>query len=110
MIRIETGSLARNVFGWGTKLVSGGAQVTPRVHGLVDTAPLRALLERLFPSNASGEIAGIAANIAHCQPRAVAVTALDYTTGQTVTWADGCDIDTWKRPLRRRSWLGPDRT
>ncbi len=101
VIRIEAGSLARNVFGWGTKLISGGAQVAPRVHGLVDTTPLRDVLVRLFPSNESGKIAGIAENIARCQPRAVAVTALDYTTGQTVTWADGCDIESWKRPLRR---------
>ncbi len=101
VIRIDSWSLARNVFGWGTKLISGGAQVAPRVHGLVDTTPLRDVLVRLFPSNDRGEIAGIAENIARCQPRAVSVTALDYTTGQTVTWADGCDIESWKRPLRR---------
>ena len=71
------------------------------MRGLVDTTPLRDLLQRLFPSNEKGEIAGIAENIVRCQPRAVSVTALDYTTGQTVTWADGCDIETWKRPLRR---------
>jgi len=101
VIRIDSRSLARNVFGWGGKLISGGSRVAPRVHGLVDTTPLRELLQRLFPSNDKGEIAGIADNIVRCHPRAVAMTALDYTTGQTVTWADGCDIDTWKRPLRR---------
>lgn len=101
VIRIDSRSLARNVFGWGTKLISGGTPTAPRVQGLVDTTPLRDVLVRLFPSNESGEIAGIAENIARCQPKAVAVTALDYTTGQTVTWADGCDIESWKRPLRR---------
>lgn len=101
VIRIDSRSLARNLFGWGTKLISGGTPVTPRVQGLVDTTPLRQLLERLFASNEKGEIAGIAENIARCKPRAVAVTALDYTTGQTVTWATGCDIEMWKRPLRR---------
>jgi NTE family protein len=101
VIRIDSRSLARNVFGWGGKLISGGATVAPRVRGLVDTTPLRELLERLFASNERGEIAGIAENVARCQPRAVAMTALDYTTGQTVTWVDGCDIETWKRPLRR---------
>src|ERR1700756_616395 len=98
VIRIDSRSLTRNVFGWGTKLMSGGARVAPRVHGLVDTSPLRELLERLFPANEQGAIAGIAANIARCHPRAVAMTALDYTTGQTVTWSDGCDIETWRRP------------
>jgi NTE family protein len=101
VIRIDSRSLARNVFGWGTKLISGGAPVTPGVHGLVDTAPLRHLLERLFTPNEKGEVAGIAENIARCHPRAVAVTALDYTTGKTVTWATGCDIEMWTRPLRR---------
>jgi NTE family protein len=73
----------------------------PRVHGLVDTTPLRRLLERLYPENGEGAIAGLAENIARCEPRAVAVTTLDYTTGQTVTWVSGCDIETWERPLRR---------
>jgi NTE family protein len=101
VIRIDSGSLARNVFGWGSKVLSGGAPVTPRVRGLVDTTPLRELLQRLFAPNERGEIGGIAENVARCHPRAVAMTALDYNTGQTVTWADGCDIETWKRPLRR---------
>ncbi len=101
VIRIDSKSLARNVFGWGTKLVSGGTHVAPRVQGLVDTTPLRQLLERLFVRNWKGEIAGIAENIVRCEPRAVAVTALDYTTGRTVTWAAGCDIEMWERPLRR---------
>jgi Predicted esterase of the alpha-beta hydrolase superfamily len=101
VIRIDSRSIARNVFGWGTKLVSGGTSVAPRVRGLVDTTPLRQLLERLFAGNEQGEIAGIAENIARCQPRAVAVTALDYTTGQTVSWTTACDIEMWTRPLQR---------
>ena len=101
VVRIDSGSLVRNALAWGTKLGSGGTQMAPRVHGLVDTSPLRELLERLFPENAEGEIAGLAENIARCEPRAVAVTTLDYTTGQTVTWVTGCEIEVWERPLRR---------
>jgi NTE family protein len=101
VIRIDSRSLARNVFGWGSKLVSGGAPVTPGVRGLVDTTPLRHLLERLFPSDGSGHIAGLTENLAHCQPRAVAITSLDYNTGQTVTWTSGCGLPMWRRPLRR---------
>jgi NTE family protein len=101
VIRIDKRSLARNVFGWGGKLISGGTSVSPRVRGLVDTTPLRELLERLFAANERGEIAGIVENVARCHPRAVSMTALNYSTGQTVTWVDGCDIETWKRPLRR---------
>lgn len=101
VIRVDSRSLARNVLGWGTKLVSGGEPAPHRVQGLVDATPLRHLMERLYPLDANGQIAGLAENIARCQPRAVAITTLDYTTGQTVTWASGCDIETWERPLRR---------
>ena len=101
VIRIDSRSLARNVFGWGTKLVSGGVPVTPRVRGLVDTAPLRNVLQRLFPVDGEGEIAGLAQNIARGQPNAVGITTLDYTTGQTVTWTTGSNIKMWERPLRR---------
>ena len=72
-----------------------------RVHGLVDTAPLRRLLERLFPADETGRIIGLAENLARCEPNAVAITSLDYTTGRTITWTEGCDIPMWERPLRR---------
>jgi NTE family protein len=110
VIRIDTRSLLRNAVAWTTKLASGGTQVAPRVHGLVDTSPLRALLGRLFPENAQGEISGIAENIARCEPKAVSMTTLDYATGQTITWVSGCDIEMWERPLRRsiRAKLGID--
>src|SRR5689334_15846938 len=70
-------------------------------HGLLDTTPLRRTLERLFPLDERGRIRGLEENLAHCQPQAVAITTLDYATGQTVTWVEGCDIPTWQRPLRR---------
>lgn len=101
IVRIDSFSLARNALAWGTKLASGGAPVSPRVRGLVDTSPLRKLLERLFPENADGEIGGLTENIARCEPRAVAVTTLDYNTGRTIVWTAGCDLQPWERPLRR---------
>jgi NTE family protein len=90
VIRIDSRSLARNVF-----------RASTHVQGLVDTTPLRKLLERLFPADADGQITGLAANLARCQPKAVGITSLDYATGQTVTWVAGCDIPMWERPLRR---------
>ncbi len=101
VMRVDAWSLLRHVFGWGFTLVSGGARVRPHVRGLVDTAPLRRLLLRVLPQNGDGEIAGVAANVSRCQPKAVAVPTLNYSTGQTVTWVAGCDIDLWERPLRR---------
>jgi NTE family protein len=99
VLRIDSFELMRNAF--GRMKASEGGILGPRVHGLVDTTPLRKLLERLYPENGEGAIAGLAENIARCEPRAVAVTTLDYTTGQTVTWVSGCDIEMWERPLRR---------
>jgi NTE family protein len=101
VIRIDSRSLARHVLSWGTKLVSGGTPVAPRVRGLVDTSPLRRLLGRLFATTATGEIAGIAENVARCEPKAVAMITLDYTAGGTVTWVTGCQIEMWERPTRR---------
>jgi len=101
ILRIDARSLLGKAGAWATKLASGGSSVGPRVHGLVDTTPLRELLERLYPENEAGAIAGVAENIARCEPRAVAVTSLDYNTGRTVTWVTGCEIETWERPLRR---------
>ena len=46
-------------------------------------------------------LAGLAESIARHDPSAVAVTTLDYTTGRTVTWVEGPDIQMWERPLRR---------
>src|SRR5438105_9067721 len=68
VLRIDSRSLLRNAVAWGAKLTSGGSAVGPRVHGLVDTGPLRKLLERLYPENGNGEIAGLAENIARCEP------------------------------------------
>jgi len=101
VMQIDATALVRSVISWGTKLVSGGTPVAPRVHGLVDTAPLRKLLERLFPLNGDGEIIGVAENIVRSDPKAVAVTTLDYTTGRTVTWTQGLNVEMWERPLRR---------
>jgi len=101
ILRIESRPLLQNALAWGAKLASGGWGTGHNVRGLVDTTPLRELLERLYPENENGEIAGLAENIERCEPRAVAVTTLDYNTGRTVTWTAGCDIETWERPLRK---------
>ena len=101
VLTIDAASLFRNAARWVTKLGSGGSAVAPRVHGLVDTAPLRHLLAKLYPENEKGEIAGIVESVRRCDPKAVAITSLDYNTGRTVTWVSGCAIETWERPLRR---------
>ena len=100
LFRIGPLSLACNVLRWGTRLISGGAAVAPQVRGLLDTAPLRALLERNLAA-ADGEIAGITEKLRNGLLKAVALTTINYATGQTVTWVQGAQILDWERPLRR---------
>jgi NTE family protein len=100
LFRIGPLALLYNVLRWGTRLISGGAPIAPQVRGLLDTAPLRALLERsLAPVN--GEIIGITEKIQRGLLKAVALTTINYSTGQTVTWVQGSQILDWERPLRR---------
>lgn len=101
IFRVGTPSLLRNVASWGLRLVSGGAHIVPKVRGLVDTAPLDELLRSVLDVNEAGEITTIAENLDNDKLRGVALTTLDYATGRTITWVQGCDIENWERPNRR---------
>jgi NTE family protein len=92
---------------WGTKLLSGGGR-TPRVRSLVDTAPLRHLLEEVLRPGEDGAIPGIGGNLRAGRLDAVAVTASSYTTGQSITWVEsreGCGVLAFEGP-RRQSVAG----
>jgi NTE family protein len=101
LFRIGPLSLAYNVLRWGARLVSGGVVIAPKVRGLLDTAPLRALLERSLTPPVGGEIVGITEKLQRGLLKAVALTTINYSTGQTVTWVQGGQILDWERPLRR---------
>ncbi len=98
---VDTFALVRGVLGWGLQLISGGRFVSQHARGLVDTRPLRKLLERVLPSDGREGIAGIAENIGRSDPGALGIVTLNYATGQTVVWVEGGDGSTWVRPLRR---------
>ena len=100
VFRVGASSLVRSALRWGTRLMSGGAAIAPEARGLLDTVPLRALLERSFAS-ADGVITGITKNLDAGRLNAIALTTINYTTGQTVTWVQGGQIRDWERPLRR---------
>ena len=71
-----------------------------RVRGLVDTSPLRAYLTEGMHA-VSGELTGIQHNLAVGRLKAVAISTSSYTTGQSITWIQGCDLRDWSRPQRR---------
>lgn len=94
--------LARNVTRWGVQLLSGGLETLPRVRGLLDTAPLRALLTRVLCDD-HGELAGVRANLEEGRLGAFAVTTTSYATGQAMTFAQHADRHPriwWERPYR----------
>lgn len=100
VFRVDSPSLTRQVIGWGARLTSGGSPVAPRMRSLVDTSPLESLLRRVYHAP-TGEIPGIEQNLRRGQLNAVALTTLNYSTGQTITWVQGRNIETWQRPNRR---------
>lgn len=98
----RTGALGLfgHVARWGMGLLSGG-RLRPELRGMVDTAPLRALLHELFAPAADGSIPGIAENLRRGALRALAITTSSYSTGQSITWVEGRQIRLWERAHRR---------
>jgi NTE family protein len=100
VFRVDLRALSASVVRWGTRLLSGGSAIAPRIQGMLDTAPLRHLLSSEM-ATVSGELVGIAENVEEGNLSALALSTLNYATGQTVTWIQGRDIETWDRPQRR---------
>jgi NTE family protein len=98
VFRVGALGLFSHVVDSALALVSGGYH-KPRHHGMVDTSPLRAFLERVLLAE-SGELAGIAQNLERGVVRAVAITAASYTTGRSVTFVQGHDVEPWERADR----------
>jgi NTE family protein len=100
VFRVDLPFLSRNLVRWATHLVAGGSSVAPEVRGLVDTAPLYATFARAAAA-VDGEIVGIARNLERGLLKALALTALNYSTGQSVTWVQGRDVAPWIDRQRR---------
>lgn len=100
VFRTDLGSLAKHAAAWAWQLASGGVRTGPRVRGLVDTAPLRSYLAEALHA-IDGELTGIRANLATGRLRAAAISTTNYSTGQSVLWVQGQDVQAWERPKRR---------
>jgi NTE family protein len=105
VFRVDPRTLSRNAMSWAIRLVSGGSKGAPEVRGMLDTQPLRALLEDVL-APVDGELTGIDYNLARGTLKAVAIVTTSYTTGETVVYIRGRDVDPWSRP-QRRTELGP---
>ncbi|MET0262227.1 MAG: patatin-like phospholipase family protein [Rariglobus sp.] len=100
VFRTDLRALAFAMFRWAVRLVSGGVNLSPPAHGLVDTDPLREVLVRALAPD-GGPLAGIADNIRSGRLAAVGITTTNYTTGQSNSWVQGNDLTMWERPGRR---------
>jgi NTE family protein len=100
IFRVDTPSLAKHFTRWATRLASGGLAMAPAVRGLVDTKPLYGTIQRAA-ATVDGEIIGIQRNLESGRLKALALTGLNYATGQTVTWVQGRDFEPWNLPRHR---------
>ena len=103
VFRVDLRDLAGRTLRWGGRLTGGGTTPLPAAKSLVDTAPLRVMLERVLEAD-GGVLGGISWNLQAGRLHAIALTASNYTTGQSITWVqtrDDCGIQTWERPQRK---------
>lgn len=100
IFRVDVTSLAGHFTRWATRLASGGASMAPAVRGLVDTRPLYETIQRTS-ATVDGEVIGIERNLEMGRLKALALTGLNYTTGQTVTWIQGRGVNHWHQPRHR---------
>jgi NTE family protein len=103
VFRVDLRDLAARTLRFGGRLMSGGASPLPAARSFVDTAPLRVLLENVLEAH-DGVLAGIPQSLRAGWLRAIALTASNYTTGQSITWVqtrEDCGIQTWERPQRK---------
>jgi NTE family protein len=99
---VRSGPLIRNALSWGARLMSGGFKPGREpMRGMVNTEPLRQYLNGVLERAADGTLPGISRNLQRGVLKAVALSATSYTTGQSVTWIEGRNIDLWQRPQRR---------
>ncbi len=98
VIRSNWGWLTRNFARWTAYLGMGSGN--PEVQALLDTEPLRHLLSRVYEDK-GGPIPGIEQNLDSGDLQAVAISTVNYGTGQTVHWVQGRDVVPWRAPQRQ---------
>lgn len=105
VFRVDFWCLLRKSLLWLARLGLGMGHLGVKVHGLLDTTPLRELLRRELGArgeiNEHGEVLGVGRSLDAGRLDALALMTVNYSTGQTVSWVQGSDVNTWERPARR---------
>lgn len=102
VVRASSSEMLGNVARWSAQLLSGGIQPLSQAQGLLDTAPLRALLREVLPAP-DGRLSGVEQKLEQGRLSALAVTTTSYETGQAVTFAQQApqhEPVSWRRPQR----------
>ena len=89
----KTSSLAKRVFIWGLRVISGGRLGTADIRGMVDNAPLRQYLGAHLPLENGARIGGIEENIKQGWLEYLAIITTNYGSGRAVAWVEGLDGD-----------------
>jgi NTE family protein len=103
VFRVDASNLGWRALRWGGRLISGGKSPLPPAKSMVDTKPLREVLERELHVK-GGPIEGINRSLQDGWLRAFALTASSYTTGQSITWVqtrEDLAMPAWERPQRK---------
>ncbi len=103
VFRVDGQDLMWRAVRWSGRLVSGGKSPLRPAKSMVDTRPLREVLEREL-NVGEGGIEGINTSLRNGWLRAFALTASSYTTGQSITWVqtrEDCVMPSWERPARK---------
>ena len=103
IFQVDPPSLSRDMIRWvrlATRIASGDGLIGHEIRGFVDTEPLRRTIQRVA-ATVDGELIGIERNLERGHIKAIALTALNYATGQTITWVQGKDIVPWTQPHLR---------
>jgi len=94
VVRADAVTTLRAGLHWGLSVVSGGWLLRPP-RSLLDTSPLRGLLQRTIPMD------GIRASVEGGLVRALAVATTSYSTGKAVAFFDGApSVEEWSRVRR----------
>ena len=98
VFRVDLRDLASRTLRWGGRLLCGGkSPLAAGTKSMVDTAPLRELLERAAGRRRRRHSPASPQSLDAGWLRAIALTASSYTTGQSMTWVqtrDDCGIQT----------------
>lgn len=96
----EFGSLGTKLLRWLVRSAAGRAHRMAPIREVVNTAPLRSLLKNALETP-DGVLRGIENNLRSGRLSAVGITTTKYPSGQSTTWTQSLDEESWHRIGRR---------